>query len=126
GIPEKAPGPRIPTRRRAPTNSPGFFKPKGALRRLPRPSCPRRASYERALGLEHPAAALSLNQLAFLLQAQGDFAGAQPLCERALAIREKALGPEHPATARSLNNLASLLKARGDLAGARRLHERAL
>ena len=82
--------------------------------------------YERALGLEHPAAALSLNQLAFLLQAQGDFAGAQPLCERALAIREKALGPEHPATARSLNNLASLLKARGDLAGARRLHERAL
>src|SRR5262249_5916451 len=30
---------------------------------------------------------------------EGDFAGARPLYERALAICEKVLGPEHPDTA---------------------------
>ena len=57
---------------------------------------------------------------------QGDFAGARPLIERAVAIREKVLGPEHPDTAVSLSNLAILLQAQGDLAGARPLYERAL
>ena len=41
-----------------------------------------------------------------LLQAQGDYAEARPLYERALAIPEKALGPDHPDVATSLNNLA--------------------
>ncbi|MGC2092229.1 MAG: tetratricopeptide repeat protein, partial [Methylocella sp.] len=81
---------------------------------------------EASLGPEHPDTAQSLNNLALLLQNQGDLAGAQPLHERALAIREKALGPDHPDTAASLNNLASLLRAQGDFAGARPLHERAL
>jgi hypothetical protein len=76
---------------------------------------------EKALGPEHPSTATSLNNLASLLQDQGDLAGARPLFERALAIREKALGPEHPSTAQSLNNLASLLQDQGDLAGARPL-----
>ena len=81
---------------------------------------------EKVLGAEHPDTATSLNNLALLLQAQGDLAGARPLHERALAIREKVLGAEHPDTATSLSNLASLLQAQGDLAGARPLHERAL
>jgi tetratricopeptide (TPR) repeat protein len=68
------------------------------------------------LGPEDPYTATSLNNLAQLLKAQGDFAGAQPLYERALAIREKSLGPEHPETA----------SAQGDLVGARPLLERAL
>jgi Tetratricopeptide repeat len=51
------------------------------------------------LGPEHPNTAQSLNNLAVLLQAQGDLTGARPLFERALAIYEKALGPEHPDTA---------------------------
>ena len=84
------------------------------------------AIYEKVLGPEHPDTATSLNNLAVLLQAQGDLAGARPLYERALAIREKVLGPEHPDTATSLNNLAVLLQAQGDLAGARPLFERAL
>ena len=66
-----------------------------------------------------------LSNLAGLLQARGDFAGARPLFERALAIREKA-GADHPDTAASLSNLAGLLQARGDFAGARPLFERAL
>jgi tetratricopeptide (TPR) repeat protein len=59
------------------------------------------------------------------LRAQGDFAAARPLYERALAIFEKALGPDHPDTATTLNNLAFLLRAQGDFAAARPLAERA-
>ena len=81
---------------------------------------------EKVLGPEHPDTAESLNYLALLLNAQGDFAGARPLVERGLAIHEKAFGPEHPETANNLNNLALLLQAQGDLAGARPLFERAL
>jgi tetratricopeptide (TPR) repeat protein len=84
------------------------------------------AIHETALGPEHPNTATALNNLAFLLQAQGDYTRARPLYERALAILEKALGPDHPETAASLNNLASLLYDQGDLAGARPHYERAL
>ena len=81
---------------------------------------------EKALGPEHPQTALALNNLAHLLQDQGDLAGARTLHERALAIRERTLGPDHPDTAESLNNLALLLQDQGDLAAARPLFERAL
>jgi tetratricopeptide (TPR) repeat protein len=81
---------------------------------------------EKELGPEHPSTAISLNNLAALLQDQGDLAAARPLYERALAICEKVLAPEHPETADSLNCLAFLLQAQGDFAGARPLYERAL
>jgi tetratricopeptide (TPR) repeat protein len=81
---------------------------------------------EKAFGPEHPHTATNLNNLALLLQHQGDFAGARPLYERALAICEKVIGPEHPLTATSLNNLARLLNDQGDFAVARPLCERAL
>jgi tetratricopeptide (TPR) repeat protein len=75
---------------------------------------------------EKPAADL-LNGLAtYRHAALAAYAEAQPLCERALAIREKVLGPEHPDTATSLDRLGLLLKAQDDLAAARPLHERAL
>lgn len=41
--------------------------------------------------------------------AQGNYAKAEPLFQRSLAIREKALGPDHPDLATPLNNLAELL-----------------
>ena len=44
---------------------------------------------EKALGPEHPTTATSLNNLAGLLQDQGDLAAARPLYERALAIKEQ-------------------------------------
>jgi hypothetical protein len=59
---------------------------------------------DKGLGPDHPHTATSLNNLAGLLRAQGDLAGARPLFERALAICEKGLGPDHPDTATSLNN----------------------
>jgi Tetratricopeptide repeat len=38
--------------------------------------------------------AQSLDNLALVFREQGDLAAAQPLTERALAIREKVLGPD--------------------------------
>jgi tetratricopeptide (TPR) repeat protein len=80
---------------------------------------------EKALGLEHPAVAESLNNLAELYAAQGQYAQAEPLCRRALAIREKALGPEHPDVAESFNNLAALYAAQGQYAQAEPLYQQA-
>ena len=78
---------------------------------------------EESLTDDLPAA---LNNLALLYRAQGDYAKALPLLERALAILEKALGPEHSDVATTLNNLAELYRAQGDNAKALPLYERAL
>ena len=48
------------------------------------------------LGERHPDTATSLNNLAVLLQAQGDYAAAKPLHEQALAIRKAVLGDATP------------------------------
>ena len=42
---------------------------------------------------------------------RGQYAEAEPLYKRSLAIMEKALGPDHPMVALSLNNLALLYRA---------------
>jgi len=63
---------------------------------------------EKALGLEHPDTATSLNNLALLRHAQGNFTAARLLLQRAVAITEKALGPKHPITAGFRRNLAGL------------------
>ncbi len=60
-------------------------------------------------GEQDPRFAISLNNLAELYRAQGNYAQAEPLYQRALAIREKALGPEHPHVAMVLENYAALL-----------------
>ena len=57
---------------------------------------------EKALGPEHPDTAQCLDNVAGVMQAQGDFAAACTLRERALTIREKVLGSEHPDTATNL------------------------
>jgi tetratricopeptide (TPR) repeat protein len=51
--------------------------------------------------------------LALLYYAQGKYAAAEPLYQRALKIRQEALGPEHPSTIIVLNNYAALLRAMG-------------
>ena len=43
---------------------------------------------------------------------KGDYAAAESLYRRSLAIKEKALGPDHPKVARSRRNLARLLEAK--------------
>jgi hypothetical protein len=56
----------------------------------------------------------------------GDYAGAQPAYQRAMALWERALGPEHPGVAVSLNDLAVLYHTQGRYADAEPLYQRAL
>ncbi len=81
---------------------------------------------EQTLGRDHPDTAISLNNLAVLLQDSGDLEGAQTLCERALNIRQRVLGANHPDTATSLNNLGRLRQAQAQMDQAKNLFERAL
>jgi hypothetical protein len=76
--------------------------------------------------LDQGLTATSLNNLALLLRAQGDFAGARRLFERALAIREKVLGGTHPDTNLTLANLALLRLHEGAPSDALALGEAAL
>src|SRR5206468_2892810 len=59
---------------------------------------------ERA-ALATPTTAFLLNQTGYYLKDRGRYGEAEPLSQRALAIREQLLGTEHPDTAQSLNNL---------------------
>ncbi len=60
-----------------------------------------------------------------LTGAQGRYAEAEPLFQRALAIDEKALGPEHPDVAASLENYAALLRQTARADEAERMEARA-
>ncbi len=60
-----------------------------------------------------------------LYHGQVKYAEAEPLYERALAIREEALGAEHPHVAQSLENYAALLRKTGRDAEAARMEARA-
>ena len=66
---------------------------------------------EANVGPDHPDVATSLYNLAWLYETQGDYAKAEPLYKRSLAIDEKALGPGHPTVAASLQTLARLYRA---------------
>ncbi|GKS59432.1 hypothetical protein YTPLAS18_29590 [Nitrospira sp.] len=78
-----------------------------------------------AAGIREPTALL-MSQAGLLLYAKGQYAEAEPLLQRALAICEQALGPEHPDVARSLNNLALLYHTQGAYVKAEPLYHRAL
>jgi tetratricopeptide (TPR) repeat protein len=76
--------------------------------------------------LAFPEVARLLNQTAYYLYSRAQYPQAEPLYQRALAIREQQLGPEHPDTALSLNNLAELHRAQGKYEQAEPLYQRAL
>ncbi|MCX6872683.1 MAG: tetratricopeptide repeat-containing protein [Verrucomicrobia bacterium] len=67
-----------------------------------------------------------LNQVGVLYYTKAQYAGAEPLYRRSLAIDEAALGNGHPNVARDLNNLAALLLATNSLPEAELLMRRAL
>lgn len=66
------------------------------------------------------------NQIGVYLHARAEYAQAETMHERALAIDEAALGSDHPHVAIRLNNLGEVLREQGDLAGAKTCLERAL
>ena len=80
----------------------------------------------RLWGEGHRNLAASLNNLAMLYQAQGQYLQAEPLYKQARGIVEQTMGSTHPEMARSLNNLAALYHAQGAYTKARPLYERAL
>lgn len=81
---------------------------------------------ERLFGPDHVETASILNNLALVIQAQGNLKNALSLFERALAIREDKSGPNHQDTASILNNLGRCLHDAGHLERALPLIQRAL
>lgn len=71
-------------------------------------------------------AARLYEELGVHLWRAGEYSGARPYLEKAVAIFEDVLGTEHASTARSLNNLARVLHSQGDYAKARATYERGL
>jgi hypothetical protein len=80
------------------------------LRHVTDQACPR----------QDAQAATPCGNLGYHLHAQGDYVGARPYLEQALAIRRAVLGEQHPDTARSLSNLGLFLQAQGDYAAFQR------
>jgi hypothetical protein len=69
---------------------------------------------EDVAGLEHiDQLAWLLDRAGMYLQARGDPVAAEPMFERALAVRTAELGEEHPDTLWIANNLAVNLRSRG-------------
>ena len=87
---------------------------------------PLAASAEHWLGRDGDDGPWLASQAAGLLRQLGQFAAAEPLCRRALAIDERTHGPDHPDVARDLTNLAALLRVTNRLGEAEPLYRRAL
>ncbi|TVQ24673.1 MAG: tetratricopeptide repeat protein, partial [Leptolyngbya sp. DLM2.Bin15] len=66
---------------------------------------------EQQLGVDHPAVATSLNNLAGLYRSMGRYGEAEPLYIRALDIQSKTLPTEHPWNEAGRGNFRSMLKA---------------
>ena len=64
---------------------------------------------EKQLGENHPDVATSLNNLAGLYYAQGKYAEAEPLYQRAIAILLATLGENHPNTQTVMMNYYLML-----------------
>jgi len=77
-------------------------------------------------GFEFQEAVRMMSQAGYYLQERAQYAEAEPLHKRALAIYERALGAEHPYTASGLNNLAALYDSQGRCEEAELLLKRAL
>lgn len=80
----------------------------------------------RILGEGHPDTLASMNNLAGVLQEQGDLSAARDLHQRVTMATKRLLGEDHPNTLASQNNFALVLHDMGDLRGAQELHEQVL
>ena len=82
--------------------------------------------YQTVHGEFHAAVAATLNNLGGLHCMYGQYAQAEPLLTRALAINEKPLGLDHPDVALSVVSLAQLRVVQGQPEEAGPLYRRAL
>lgn len=70
---------------------------------------------EQDVGPDHKDTLDTVSYLAYLLDARGSSAEAEPLYRRVLDGYRRHFGHNHPSTLRSMNNLAALLQAKGKL-----------
>ena len=77
-------------------------------------------------GEENSEIASSLENLAYILSAQGKFAEAEMTGRQALAMQQKLLGDEHSTVASSLHKLGMTLLVQGKSADAEAMHRQAL
>jgi serine/threonine protein kinase/tetratricopeptide (TPR) repeat protein len=82
--------------------------------------------YRRELGGEHASTLGARNNLAIMLQAQGQSEAALAQFEELVPLEERVLGPEDTLTLRTTNNLANVLWSLNRLAEARAVYEKAL
>jgi len=81
---------------------------------------------ELVLGPEHRETLTSVNNLALLIDSQGESAAAERLHRRALEARERVLGPEHPDTLQCQISLADLVLKEGRLQEAEKMQRQTL
>ena len=84
------------------------------------------ATYLEEYGLAFPEVVRLLNQAATYLTVHAQYAQAEALLQKALAICKQILEPVHPDTALTLNELARLYRAQGEYAKAESLYLQAL
>ena len=80
----------------------------------------------RVLGLEHPNTLASMNNLANVLQEQGQWQEAEQIHREVLEVRRIVLGQEHPDTLASMHNLAIVLQEQGQWQEAEQMHREVL
>ena len=68
---------------------------------------------ERILGRDHPDTLAAMNNLAAVLQDQGDLSAAQSFHERTYLTCQRVLGSDHPSTLATMNNSAAVLQDLG-------------
>ncbi|MGI9506085.1 MAG: tetratricopeptide repeat protein, partial [Geminicoccaceae bacterium] len=87
-----------------------------------------RKAYElgQAFDQSDPRQATSINNLAYALHANGSYADAVELYQKAISLREATLGRDHPDIAESSNNLGELFRVLGKYEDSERLHRRAI
>ncbi|MEM9460426.1 MAG: serine/threonine-protein kinase [Myxococcota bacterium] len=83
------------------------------------------ASFESALGPDHPDVAQALRSIGAVHRARGELDDALAHYRRASAIVERTLGPRHPAAAGLLNNIGNVLKRQDEPGEALEHYERA-
>jgi hypothetical protein len=70
------------------------------------------------LGADHPDTLAARHDIARMLAARGDHAGAEAKFRDVFAARLRVLGADHPGTLDTRHCIAGEMAARGDLAGA--------
>ena len=132
GAPARARHPGDAPSAQSPVSRHQQLQPRGRATSIRETTRARSALFQRALAIDEasprsaaiPRLATRLFGLAEVLRLEGEYARADPLYERALAIRERSLGPAHPDVAATLIARSLLRYATGDFDGAIELMSR--